>query len=134
MNIDAQLNLAYIKVKRLLKKMTIEQIINYITQNKLIDMTCVDEFNAEQYSQLFGTIMNFCKHVDTKNSCLVGSIIYANIMSYFGVSVKLNIGMVLYDGARHAHAWIDIIDISPMEIICIVKSYSVRPFAEQKSN
>ena len=125
MNIAPQLNLAYIKIKRLLKHHTIEQIIDYITQNQLIVFDCEDNLNNDQYSALFETIINFCKRIDKKNSCLISSIIYANIMSFLGVETTINIGIVLHEGRKHAHAWIDKIDISPLEIVYIVKTYPI---------
>lgn len=128
MNIVSQLSFAYVKTKRLLNSMTIDEILNYITQNTLIDMTNIRNINKYQYPELFNIINNYCKKVDNRNSCLISSIIFANIMSYLNESVNLNIGFVSYFWKKYAHAWIDIIELSPYEIECIIKTYPIQKF------
>lgn len=125
MDISAHLPSAYIKVKHLLKENTMEEIVSYIAKKQLIISEYYEDVNEDQYEELYKMIVTFCKRISNKHSCLISAIIYANIMAQLGKSVKIHIGFVKLCGRRYAHAWVNTIDLFPLELDCIVKTFTV---------
>lgn len=117
----------YLKIRRSLNQQNLDNIIEYIKSNSLFDQTIMkffeDIYNCGDFCQSIVLLLqNYCNNIYAKNSCLISTIIAANILYHLNIRFEMFVGTILFNNNSQAHAWLSI-ENKQFEVIHVIKTY-----------